>query len=86
MGLVETYVVMALLFGGTLGWGISQSSDKNITEELAKAEREPANWDARFHKKFLRECARQCRKSGARFKSYEPVDGSCNCYGVRKHK
>ena len=80
MGVIEAYIAVALLFGGTIGWGLSQSDDsKTISTEI-----EPANWDPRIHRKLLRECALQCRKSGAKFRSYEPMSGDCRCYGTKR--
>jgi hypothetical protein len=76
--MVELYVVMALIFGGAMG--LSYKEKENIElRKKATTSSEPEQWGPEFHRKFLRECSKQCRQSKSLFKSYDPLSGKCSC-------
>lgn len=72
--ILEGWVIVSLLFGGALGFGVGKSEQKI----------EPKHWSTEQHREMLTECARQCRKTGALFSGYDPTDGMCEC--IRKEK
>lgn len=77
--MLELYLAVALLFGGMFGYGVSEKRKQKETQETVQEKIEPEYWGNEAHRKFMRECATQCRKSGALFKGYEPLSGDCQC-------
>ena len=76
--IIEWVIALSILFGSGIGYvaGNNQVNKNKLVE--------PELWSPEQHKKMLRECATQCKRSGTKFRSYTPQTGDCACFLRRK--
>ena len=68
--MIEASVVVALIFGGMIGFGIGHGKPESVPESR------PISWPSKEHQEGMLMCRTMCDKQ---VRKYETITGECEC-------
>ena len=80
---IDWFIVGVLAVGGFIGFQSGQEHNRLKNQSIKIQKVEPELYGPDAHLKIMKVCARQCRLSKVKFKSYNFSDGECICGGKR---